>query len=290
MLRVAIVKKTPNESVTATTGGSSIGSGSGSPRWSILMINRSPTPSRVSVRLPAAWWPPASTGEERAGRGVNVSAGDTVRRWSYTVEEATTRERGAAGVEGDAGLDEFGDLPHYDKLLRLAPSPSSSSQDSSTDVISRSVGFTDDAVPANSVVIYTSDFEPTPPGNVTGLQLSFPSAAANVLGWDALPGAVYYRVFVRRTAAAAGANAAAAGSAGSAGGGGAVAAGSAAPLTDDGEAPSGGGTKFDWVQVRSTIDTAAVFMGGSSDLSDYRVLAVDQWGNVGGGSSASVGV
>ena len=45
-----------------------------------------------------------------------------------------------------------------------------------------------------------------------------------------------------------------------------------------------------WVQVRSTIDTAAVFMGGSSDLSDYRVLAVDQWGNVGGGSSASVGV
>ena len=145
-------------------------------------------------------------------------------------------------------------------------------------------------MPANSVVIYTSDFEPTPPGNVTGLQLSFPSAAANVLGWDALPGAVYYRVFVRRTAAAAGANAAAAGSAGSAGGGGAVAAGSAAPLTDDGEAPSGGGTKFDWVQVRSTIDTAAVFMGGSSDLSDYRVLAVDQWGNVGGGSSASVGV
>jgi hypothetical protein len=44
------------------------------------------------------------------------------------------------------------------------------------------------------------------------------------------------------------------------------------------------------VQVRSTIGTAAVFMGGSSDLSDYRVLAVDQWGNVGGGSSASVGV
>jgi hypothetical protein len=102
------------------------------------MINRSPTPSRVSVRLPAAWWPPArsSTGEERAGRGVNVSAGDTVRRWSYTVEEATTRETGAAGVEGDAGLDEFGDLPHYDKLLRLAPSPYSSSQDISTDVIS----------------------------------------------------------------------------------------------------------------------------------------------------------
>ena len=52
---------------------------------------------------------------------------------------------------------------------------------------------------------------------------------------------------------------------------------------------SGRGTKIDWVQVRSTIDTAAEFMGGSSDLGDYRVLAVGQWGNVGGSSSASAG-
>jgi hypothetical protein len=36
-----------------------------------------------------------------------------------------------------------------------------------------------------------------------------------------------------------------------------------------------------WLQVRSTMDTTAVFQGGSRSASDYRVVAVDQWGNAG---------